>query len=118
MNWLLIIVYIVFSVGGQVLFKCGTNKKLFYAFKNGSFQLNIHWLSVFGGICYIVSFVLFLILISKYNLSKINPILVGTTYLFSLAASIFILKETVTAVHMLGITLILIGILLLCKGNF
>ncbi len=117
MNWLLIIVYIVFSVGGQVMFKYGANQKFLCSFKSGNFQLNIHWMSIIGGICYVVSFALFLILISKNDLSKINPILVGMTYLLSLAASIFILKESVTIVHLLGCSLIFIGVLIICKGN-
>lgn len=117
MNWLLIIVYITFSVGGQVLFKYGTNRNFMFTFDNGIICLSVNWMSIFGGGCYIISFVLFLLLLSRYNLSRINPILVGMTYILTFIASIFILKESVTGIHMLGIIMIFIGVLLLLNGN-
>lgn len=117
MNWLLIIVYIAFSVGGQVLFKYGSNQKFLCTFERGNIHLSVNWMSIFGGGCYVISFLLYLMLLSKYNLSKINPILVGMTYSLSFLSSIFILKEPVTSVHLLGGSFILIGVLLLCKGS-
>lgn len=117
MNWLLILIYIVFSVGGQVLFKYGSNKKFLFALESGNIHISVNWLSILGGGCYIISFLLYLMLLSKYNLNKIIPILVGMTYSLSFLSSIFVLKEPVAPAHLLGGALILIGVLLLCKGN-
>lgn len=99
------------------MFKYGADKKFMFAFENGIVQLSVNWMSIIGGVCYIISFMLFLVLLSRYDLSRINPILVGMTYLLSLIASVIVLKESVTGIHMLGVLLILAGVLLLLKGN-
>lgn len=99
------------------MFRYGAKKGLLLSFRNGMFQFSIHWMSIIGGACYITSFILFLLLISKYDLSRINPILVGMTYLCSIAAAVFILKESVTAIHMAGLVFILAGVFLIIKGS-
>lgn len=115
MNWLLIITYIILSVAGQVLFKYGANKRFLFSYASGNINLSISWISVIGGVCYVVSFLLFLLLLSKYDLSRINPLLVGLSYVLTFIAAVTILRESVTAVHMLGIVLILAGVLLVMK---
>ncbi len=113
MNWGLIIIYICLSVGGQVLFKYGTKRDFFFSFNNGAINFMINWLCIIGGACYVASFFLFLVLISKYNLNQISPILIGATYIFSFICSLVILHEKVSIMHAMGIATIFIGILLI-----
>ncbi len=117
MNCLLIISYIVLSVAGQILFKYGVNKKFSFSYMSGSINISINWISIIGAMCYVASFLLFLLLLSKYDLSRINPILVGLTYILALVAAVMVLKESITAVQMFGIVFILAGILLILKSS-
>lgn len=117
MNWLLVISYMVLSVAGQILFKYGANKKFLFSYTNGNLNISISWISIVGAMCYVASFLLFLLLLSKYDLSRINPILVGLTYILALTGAVIILHESINAVQILGIILILVGVLLVMKGN-
>ena len=117
MNWLLIISYIVLSVAGQILFKYGANKRFSFSYISGSINISISWISIVGAMCYVASFLLFLLLLSKYDLSRINPILVGLTYILALAAAVMILRESITVVQIFGIILILAGILMILKSS-
>lgn len=116
MNILLIVVYLCCSVGGQVLFKIGSNKGMNIAIKEGSFDCSVNLLCIAGAMSYVISFLLFLVLLSKFNLSKINPILVGVSYILSMIASVTILQEKISLIHGIGITFIFAGIMVIVLG--
>lgn len=115
MKWLLIIIYILLSVGGQILFKYGANKKFEISVSSGVISGSINWICFAGVVCYAFSFFLFLYLISKYDLSSINPLLVGMTYVLSLVCALTVLHEKVNLTQGIGIAVIFIGVLLVTK---
>lgn len=117
MNWFVILLYVIMAVGGQVLFKLGTQRDFGMTVGLRSVKVEFSWISLVGVVCYICSFLLYLFLISKYNLNRIIPVLIGMTYTFTLGASIFVFRETFTTVHCIGIVLIFVGVLLVATAG-
>lgn len=66
-----------------------------------------------GGIAYVMGFFLFLYILSKYQLSYVYPVLVGTIFFFMLIFSSFLLGEAVTIHKFIGIACILLGIFII-----
>lgn len=111
-NFLLLIINTGLVVGGQTMMKYGMSRI-------GDFSL-MPFLSfivkiftspfVMGGIAfYAVSTVVWLMILSRVNLSVAYPAL-SLGYVFILLVSGFYLKETVTPYHIIGITFIITGI--------
>jgi len=74
--------------------------------------VNTHiWL---GLICYGLSMIFWLFVLSKMELSKAYP-LVSIGYIFTLILGFFFLGETIDIIKISGITLIIIGVILLTK---
>lgn len=115
-NILLIVLYLICSVGGQVLFKMGANKGISVMVKEGFFNCEVNLMCIAGAISYVFSFLLFIFLLSKYNLSRINPILVGISYILSVMASVIILHEKVSVIHGIGISIIFVGVMVIVVG--
>lgn len=103
----------MFSSMGLVLFKLGGKTKALIKFSNGILNLNISLTSLIGLLCYAFSFLLYLILVSKFNLSKIYPITTGIIFICVMVASVLLLKEQVTMTSLLGSALILVGVILI-----
>jgi len=113
MKYIVVGVYTFLSVSGLVLFKLGSKTGLGLNISASFISLKIHWLSVSGLILYIFSFILYMGLIAKNNISQLVPISTGITYIVTLASSIVIFKERITCVHLIGSLLIIFGILLI-----
>lgn len=79
----------------------------------GSLHLKISMISILGMVCYITSFLLYLILVSKFDLSKIYPITTGIIFVCVMLASVLFLHEAIQWQQLLGSALILIGVVLL-----
>ncbi len=108
--------YLLFSVGGLVLFKLGTAHAA-VPFLERLLHLRLSWVSIGGCCCYVVSFLLYLLLVSRSELSILFPIATGVSCILVLAASAFILRETVSPLNWLGAAIIVIGILLVNLGR-
>ena len=110
---IIIIMYVIAGVGGQLLFKYGTNKKFEFAIAAGNISVSFNWMIIVGILSYVVSFLLFLVLLSKFNISRITPILVGLNYCMMLVGAAFFLHEKITVVNMIGIATIFAGIMIM-----
>ncbi|MDT2830978.1 EamA family transporter [Vagococcus carniphilus] len=112
---LLFLVYVILSSSGIILFKLGSAD---LSIKMVSNQLNMNFpaLSILGLLCYLVSFILWMIIISKSDVSFIVPLGLGLTNVLILVGSSVVLKETINMYGMVGIVLILAGTLLINKG--
>ena len=114
MQYIVIIAYILFASGGLICFKLGTEvMPIAVAFSGGAFSFQISWKSIIGILCYVLSFFLNLLLVSKHNLSYITPITTGLVYLIMFLSAVFLFKETVSITHVIGSALILIGVVLI-----
>lgn len=110
---LMIGIYIVFTVGGLILLKLGSDS-MSIAIQNGNFQVSMGYISILGFIAYIVSFLLYTFYIIKhYDLSYIYPIVTGLTQVLVVLAGVFIFKEHITLPGAIGIGFILVGLILL-----
>ncbi len=106
-------VYALLSVGGLTLFKLGSQQALSISVTGGLLSLNISWLSLAGLAMYVCSFLIYMGLVSKIQLSYLAPISTGVVYVLTLAAALFIFHEPVTVLKMAGVFLVLCGIILM-----
>lgn len=120
-TYILLFFNVFLAVSGQLLLKYGMNKigELEFSISNVSVLFlaaikNIYiWIAL---MCYGLGMVLWLFVLSKLKLSLAYP---ATTliYVFVIAGSWFILKEKITAMQLVGITMMLIGMFFLFKDN-
>jgi len=113
MQYIIIAVYVLFSVSGVVFFKLGSADVLALDISRTNFSLKISWLSVLGLICYIISFLIYMGLVSKNNLSYLVPVVTGAVYLLTMSSSVLIFKEVIQLPQFAGSVLILAGLILM-----
>ena len=89
----------------QVLLKSGATKNI----------LNLYLLG--GILTYGISTVVYILVLSKFNLSVAYPVVIGLTVIATTVASAFLLKEKVNSVNWLGIGLMLSGICAVAFGK-
>ena len=107
----IVLLYVLLASVGLVFIKKFFNGSSFNMLVDGTatdrYQLYL------GALLYALSFVFWIYLVSQFRLSVIIPIAIGAVYLFSLLLAVTFLGETLSAKHIIGSTLILVGILLL-----
>lgn len=113
MNIILVAVYVILTVLGLVLFKMGSNTELSFAIMNGNISLKFSSIMLLGLICYIFSFIVYMIVLTRFNLSYIFPITMGIVYILVFLASIFLFKEPFSVTSILGSIMVLAGVILL-----
>lgn len=112
-NIILIVVYIILTIAGVVLFKLGTQKDFLVSIATGVFTLKISLMSIIGLVCYLCSFLMYMFLISKFDLTYIVPVTTGIVQVATFVLAIMIFKEIVTVSKVVATGLILIGVILL-----
>ena len=118
---LIALVAILLLVGGQTLLKVGLNEiggiSLFEGNPVGSLLglFRTPWI-ILGFVCYGVSAILWLDVLSKLDFSLAFP-LVSLTYIFSLIIGRFIFHETVGLDRIVGVLLILGGLFFVVRSG-
>lgn len=118
---LIALVAILLLVGGQTLLKLGLNDiggvSLFGGNPVGSFLGLFHtpWI-ILGFVCYGVSAVLWLDVLSKLDFSLAFP-LVSLTYVFSQLIGHFLFHETISWQRLVGVALILAGLFFVVRSG-
>ena len=109
MNWIFVVFYVLFAISGSTLLKYGmTTKSLFVVpFVN----MKVSWVSLIGFFSYGISFLLYTVLLSKFELSFISPIITGIVYFLLMVTAFLFFKEPVTFNKIVGSLLIIVGIL-------
>lgn len=113
MNTILIGIYIILTISGVVLFKLGTQKDFLVSVSTGVFSLKISLLSIVGLVCYLCSFLMYMFLISKFDMSYIIPVTTGIVQVATFVLAILIFKESVTVSKVFATVLILIGVIIM-----
>lgn len=113
LNIILIIIYIILTVSGLVLFKLGSSQEFNFNYNSGNISLNFNMKMILGLLCYVVSFLLYMFLVSKYDLSYIVPITQGVIYILIFLSSVVIFKDKVTVFSIIGTIMVISGIILL-----
>lgn len=110
---ILIAAYILFTVSGILLMKIGTGKGLALSLAHGNFKLEFNVILLCGILCYVISFILYIFLISKYNLSYIVPLTTSIVYILIFIVSLSVFKEAVTVTNIIGFLLVIAGVVFL-----
>ncbi len=106
----LVAIYLLCTVGGLTLVKLGADSTGLVM--NGTFfNLQMSYFTVIGLILYIVSFIMWIGIVQRFNLSYIQPITTGLSYILIIGASIFILKEQINVYQWIGLGFILVGVI-------
>ncbi|HET9495590.1 MAG TPA: EamA family transporter [Chloroflexia bacterium] len=117
----LLLVAICLTVTGELLLKTGMNR-------HGELNVSLSTLVptavklftspwVVGGFVFVFSGALFwLAVLSRWNLSVAYPML-SISYIIGIAASVFILKEKVGPLQLLGVLVIIVGVFLVSRST-
>lgn len=106
--------YTIGSVAGLMLLK----QNLAVAFESINGDLDVRaWLSVAGGAAlYICGFALWLIILTRMDLSVAYPIVVSVTLVFTSIGSWLWLGEDITPLRIAGLVLVFLGIIALVRS--
>lgn len=117
MNFLFLVVYLALTIMGIVLMKLGGRPGSMVLFSVPGVNLPVSMTSLWGYFCYGCSFLLYTVLINRFQLGYIVPLTTGIVYVFVLIASVLIFHEVVTPMRGLGSLLILLGVILMNTGR-
>ena len=109
---IIFIVYIFFTTTGMLLIKIGgadasaqiTSKLVSIQFKP---------VLILGLAFYVISFLIYIYLVQKANLSYIIPVSAGIVNIIAVLMGVFILKEEIRIQSIIGIALVLVGVTLM-----
>lgn len=111
-NVLFIIVYLFFTCAGLLLIKYGATNNVF-SISNNFFNLKINIYLLIGLLFYVCSFALWVIILHKFKLSYIFPLISGISYVLIIMLSHFVLHEKITGFQWIGIVIIFFGVILM-----
>jgi len=113
MDKIFIAAYVLATSGGLVLLKLGSKGVAYVSIVDGKIVWNLSILTVLGILTYGISFLLYILLISKFSLGFIVPLTTAMVYILVFIASFAIFKEPFTALKIAAIALIIGGVILL-----
>jgi drug/metabolite transporter (DMT)-like permease len=113
MSIILLIAYVLATSFGLVLIKLGTTSGLPIAIVEHGLKFNLNLSIISGILLYCLSFVLYIYLISKFDLGFIIPVTTALVYSLVFLASFFIFHEVFTVMKIAAISLIIFGVILL-----
>ena len=114
---ILIAIYLLLTVSGIVIFKLGANQNLEFKSVSGNLAFSFNYKVILGLLAYICSFLLYMFLVSKFDLSYIVPIATGIVYILTLLSSVYIFKDKLNTYNIIGVILVLIGVVLVNIKN-
>lgn len=104
--------YLILTVSAAFLFRIGAlTKNPSFVFKILGITFNQY--TIIGILCYGCSFVMWMYLLQKNELSWLVPLALGISNIMTMIGSVVILKETVGFIQLGGFIFILIGTILL-----
>lgn len=115
MNVILFILYVLLSSSGLVLFKLGVNNANIH-FNLLGINISLSIKMIIGVVCYGLSFLLWLYLVSKLNLTIAMPLSVALVNTLVVVESCTFLKEKITLLQGIGIFVVIFGVSLITFG--
>lgn len=112
-----LMVYVVLSTSGATLIKYGGSSKVHTLFSVPFVNTEISLTSLLGILIYGISFLTFVILLNKLNMSYLVPIATGASYVLLMVASIAVFNEGFSLWKTIGCILILAGIMLVVTSG-
>ena len=95
-----------------MLFKLGGQDAAFQVGKTG-FSLALSWKMLLGILCYLCSFLLWLVIVSRTQLTFAMPLSVGIVNTLVFLGSAHFLGERITPLKILGLAVIVLGLFLI-----
>lgn len=117
MNIILLASYILLSTGGATLVKLGGNPKMPQLFTVPYFDFPVSFVTLLGVIGYSLSFLLFIVLLNKLELSYLTPVATGVSYALLMGASILVFNEGFSLIKTVGCILILVGVIMVVANG-
>lgn len=108
----LFLIYVVLSTSGLILVKLGSQVNSIQI-TNAIFSFSMSFTTIIGFLCYMFSFVLWMVIISKSEVSYIVPMGVAFTNIAVLVGSKLILHEQVSLGTVIGTGVIILGIVII-----
>ena len=105
-------VYALLSAGGLVLFKLGGRDAALELGRTG-FSVSLSWKMLLGIFCYLCSFLLWLVIVSRTQLTFAMPLSVGVVNILVFLGSARFLGEQITPTKILGLAVIVLGLYLI-----
>ena len=112
-NLVALVLYVLATSTGLVLLRSGTAGEALIRLVDGRLVVNIGLQALVGIALYLVSFLLYVFLISRYSLAYIIPLTTGLVYVLVFGFSFLFLHEKLTLFQVAGIAAILVGLTLL-----
>ncbi len=112
----LLFTYVILTSMGLVLFKLGTTGNTFDLALFGH-TITLSWKMIIGIMFYGISFLLWLYIVSKNDLTYIFPIQVALVNLFVVVESIIFLNEKISLVQGIGILVVIFGVIMVKWGT-
>ena len=117
----LLIISVISNVTANILLKSGVKKAGGFALSKETLASDLAKAAlnpfIIGGlILYAFSFTLWLRVLSISDLSKAYPIFVTCVFILTTAGSVIFLKETVTFMRVVGITILIAGIFIVARS--
>ncbi len=113
MSKILITLYVLVTSFALIVLKLGSKLGPPVQILNNKLHLNLTTYTIFGVLFYGVSFLLYIYLISKYDLGYIIPLTTALVYIIIFTASFTIFKESFTLIKIIGIFFIVAGLVFL-----
>jgi drug/metabolite transporter (DMT)-like permease len=107
-NITIFILYFIFACAGMVYIKLGSAQNALFTIPG--LDLKISLLSILGFVFYGLSFLLYAALLTKYDLSFLNPITIGIVSILIFICAIIIFGESISFAKIIGLSLILMGV--------
>lgn len=105
-------IYLIFSTAGLLLLKKSLNNYEFTSMQS-YFNVLLSYKFILGFLLYASSFIVWLLILNKKELSFIYPIVIGLSYILIMLIAVFVLKESFTLSKSIGAILIGAGIIIM-----
>ncbi len=105
-----VVIYILLTTSGLMLVKSGT---LNIGVVSGKLNVDISFITMLGMLFYCCSFLLYMVILQKFDLSFIIPVTTGVIYVVTFLAGVFFFKESVSMKEVIAASLIFCGVLLM-----
>lgn len=115
MKNLMILMYLLFCLSGLILMKWGNTTSRWILFTIPTININITFISLIGYSCYVASFILYSIIISKNDISILVPFIGGIVNVMTVIAGIIIFGERITLNLLIGTLFIIVGSFIILK---
>ena len=112
-----LLIYVCLSALGLTLIKIGTGKASSLILNSSGISLQLNWILVLGMAVYVVSFLTSMVVMKNMNLSLFYPLSAGMIYIIICLLSYLVLHEPISIQQLIGMTVILVGIIVMNIGR-